>query len=77
MKKANALGAPSSLPLAAGPALVAPNALACLRCQLLGRRKLMCSRADACKEIPHVFALGPILLAGWIATILAFVLAIA
>jgi hypothetical protein len=77
MKKAIALGASSSFPLAAAPPLVAPSALACLRCQLLGRRKLLCSRADACKEIPHVFALGPILLAGWIATILAFVLAIA
>jgi len=77
MKKAVDLAASSSLPLAAGPPLVAPNALACLRCQLLGRRKMLCSRADACKEIPHVFALGPVLLAGWIATILAFVLALA
>jgi hypothetical protein len=51
-----------------------PTALSCLRCQLLGRRRLLCSKVDACKEIPAVFPLGPLMLAGWIGTVVAFVL---
>jgi hypothetical protein len=77
MKKATPVAAPSSLALAMGPPLVAPTALGCLRCQLIGRRKLLCARADACREIPHVFALGPVLLLAWVATIVAFILAVA
>jgi hypothetical protein len=44
-----------------------PTPLACLRCQLVGRRRLLCSKADACKELPLVFAVGPLLLGGWFA----------
>jgi hypothetical protein len=53
-----------------------PTALACLRCQLIGRRRLLCARADACKELPHVFPLGPVLLGAWLLTALAFVASI-
>lgn len=52
-----------------------PTPLACLRCQLVGRRQLLCSKADACRELPLVFALGPLLLAGWAALAVAFFLA--
>jgi hypothetical protein len=41
---------------------------------MLGRRKLLCSRKDTCAELPVVFPLGPALLAGWLATVVAFVL---
>lgn len=54
----------------------APTALACLHCQLIGRRRLICARADACKDLPLVFPLGPLLLAAWLATAIAFVVAI-
>jgi hypothetical protein len=53
-----------------------PTAMSCLRCQLLGRRKLLCSRKDACSELPVVFPLGPALLAGWVATVIAFVVSV-
>jgi hypothetical protein len=52
-----------------------PTTLDCLRCQLLGKRKLLCSRADACREIPMFLPLGPLLLLGWAVTVVAFVLA--
>ncbi len=48
------------------------TALACLRCQLIGRRRLLCSKADACRALPHVFPLGPVLLGLWLTTALAF-----
>lgn len=54
----------------------APTAIACLRCQLIGRRKLTCSRGDVCKELPHNFFLGPVLLAGWALTVIFFFLAV-
>jgi hypothetical protein len=69
--------AASSLPLVGAAPLVPPTTLACLNCQLLGRRKLLCSRADACKDLPHFFALGPVLLTVWLATLVAFVVAVA
>jgi hypothetical protein len=53
-----------------------PTAFACLRCQLTGRRNMLCSRADACKELPLVLPIGPVLLALWLATAIAFVVAI-
>lgn len=53
----------------------APTAWTCLHCQLVGHRKLLCSRVDACKELPHSFALGPVLMAAWLATAIAFVVA--
>jgi hypothetical protein len=54
----------------------APTALACLRCLLIVRRRLICARADACKDLPLVFPFGPLLLAAWLATAIAFVVAI-
>ncbi|BDG02953.1 hypothetical protein [Anaeromyxobacter oryzae] len=53
-----------------------PDTLQCLRCQLLGRRRLTCTRADVCREIPHFYPLGPLLLLAWLATAVAFVLAV-
>ncbi len=53
-----------------------PTQLTCLRCQLIGRRRLLCARANDCKDLPHVFLLGPVLLGGWIATVIAFVASI-
>ncbi len=53
-----------------------PTALMCLQCQLIGRRRLMCSRRDECRSIPHMFILGPVLLVGWIATVVTFILAV-
>ncbi len=53
-----------------------PTRLDCLRCQLLGRRRLVCSRADECKEIPHNFFLGPVLLGAWLLTAIGFVVSI-
>ncbi len=52
-----------------------PTTLSCLRCQVLGRRRLLCSRADACREAPLFLPLGPLLLLGWLVTAVAFVLA--
>ncbi len=60
------------LPIAGERPRVVPTALSCLQCQLLGRRKLSCSSVVACKAVPHVFALGPVLLLGWVATAVAF-----
>jgi hypothetical protein len=53
----------------------APTSLDCLRCQLLGRRRLLCAKEDECRSVPHAFWVGPALLAGWAATALWFVLA--
>jgi hypothetical protein len=64
---------PSGDALAAFPA---PTALACLQCQLGGRRRLTCSKADACAELPHSFALGPVLLLAWAVTAAAFIIAV-
>jgi hypothetical protein len=55
---------------------VAPTGLDCLRCQLLGRRRLLCSRADACKEIPHAGALGVVILVGLLAGFAGFIASI-
>ena len=55
---------------------IVPTSMTCLRCQLLGRRRLVCTKADACKELPLTFALGPILLVGWIVTAIAFFVAV-
>ena len=63
-------------PITCEQALFAPTALSCLRCQVLGRRRLLCSRAEECKAMPHVFAFGPVLLFGLLATIITFFLAI-
>lgn len=52
-----------------------PGTLQCLRCQLLGRRRLLCSRADLCRELPRDHLLGPLLLAGWLVTAAAFFVA--
>jgi hypothetical protein len=71
-----AIAKASPLPLVTDPPLPAPTTLSCLNCQLLGRRRLLCSRADACREIPHSFALGPLMLLGWMATLVAFILAV-
>ena len=38
--------------------------------------KLLGSRADGFRELPHSFALGPLMLLGWLATVVAFVLAV-
>jgi hypothetical protein len=54
----------------------APSRARCLRCQLLGRRRLTCAKAELCLELPHVFPLGPVLLLGWLATAAAFVAAV-
>jgi hypothetical protein len=61
----------ASLPISQG-VRAAPTPLACLRCQLLGRRKLTCSMVDACKDLPHVYAMGPALMVGWLATTVLF-----
>jgi len=53
-----------------------PDALQCLRCQLLGRPRLTCSRADVCREIPRFHQLGPALLAAWLVIAVAFVIAV-
>lgn len=53
-----------------------PTAAGCLRCQLAGRRRLGCLQADACARLPLFFPLAPLLLAGWVATALAFLLTI-
>lgn len=56
--------------------LLAPTAFACLQCQLVGRRRLTCSKADACAELPHSFHLGPVLLVAWAVTVAAFIIAV-
>lgn len=53
-----------------------PSAMTCLQCQLIGRRRMLCSKADGCAELPHSFALGPILLGAWLVTAIAFVAAV-
>jgi hypothetical protein len=50
-----------------------PTMVSCLNCQLLGRRKLLCSKKDVCKELPIAFPLGPLMLVGWLGTVVAFV----
>lgn len=52
-----------------------PTVIACLQCQLIGKRRMLCSKVDACAELPHSFVLGPILLAGWLFTAVAFLVA--
>lgn len=64
-----------TLPYTRSARVPAPGALQCLRCQLLGRRRLLCSRADLCRELPHDHLLGPLLLAGWLVTAVAFFVA--
>ena len=76
MAKIGAIAAPLPLPIAGERPRLAPTALSCLRCQVLGRRKLLCSRVEECKAVPHVFALGPVLLLGWVAMGVAFFFAI-
>ncbi len=63
----------ATLPYTRSARAPAPSsALQCLRCQLLGRRRLLCSRADLCRELPRDHLLGPLLLAGWLVTAVAF-----
>ncbi len=65
--------------MAVGPIFaepVQPTRIQCLQCQLIGHRRLTCSMADDCKKLPHNFFLGPLLLAGWVATAIAFFLAV-
>lgn len=54
-----------------------PSALQCLRCQVLGRPRLTCTRAAACGEIPRRYPLGLVLLAAWLAIAVGFVVAVA
>ena len=78
MNTALPLAAPGTVTIGArsAPAAApAPTTLACLQCQLIGRRRMLCSKVDSCAELPHAFALGPILLAGWFVTAVAFVVA--
>ena len=67
---------PSSLDVLQARTRLAPTTMACLRCQLIGRRRMLCSRADVCAELPHSFAVGPILLAAWAATTVAFIISV-
>ncbi|HVO21643.1 MAG TPA: hypothetical protein VMU15_20490 [Anaeromyxobacter sp.] len=53
-----------------------PTALSCLRCQLGGRRRLLCSKVDQCKALPQSFLLGPLLLLSWAVLVGAFVFAV-
>lgn len=39
-------------------------------------RKLLGSRADGFRELPHSFALGPLMLLGWLTTLAAFILVV-
>ncbi len=50
-----------------------PTALSCVQCQLLGRRKMTCSRADVCASLPLVLPIAPVLLLAWAATAAVFV----
>jgi len=50
--------------------------IACLRCQLIGRRSLLCSQREVCRRQPHASAVGPLLLLGWAATVVALLAAI-
>jgi hypothetical protein len=52
------------------------TALRCLHCQLVGRRRLACLQADACRRLPLAMPLGPVLLGAWLATGLAFLISI-
>jgi len=52
-----------------------PNALSCLGCQLIGRRRLLCSKVEQCRDLPQPFVLGPLLLLSWAILLAAFVLA--
>ena len=72
----HAIAVKSSLPFAPTKRLKEPTALDCLQCQLIGHRRLLCSRVDQCKELPHVNALGPVLLLGWVVMAVAFFIAI-
>jgi hypothetical protein len=76
MKRALAITAAPSVEPDVAPLLAAPRARDCLSCQLIGHRRLLCSRSNACRELPHVFALGPVLLLAWLATAVAFIAAI-
>jgi hypothetical protein len=67
------------LPLLPAPAVAAarmPTTIDCLQCQLLGKRRLTCAKADACASLPQSFAVGPALLAAWAITTIAFLLAV-
>ena len=57
-------------------ALRASQALQCLRCQLLGRRRLACAHPEGCCAVRSFHPLGPILVAGWLATAVAFAIAV-
>ena len=76
-KVAAPISVPPSLvtlpPAAASARASPPTPLSCLRCQLLGRRRLTCTAADECARLPLVLPLGPALLAAWLATAVAFV----
>ena len=50
--------------------------IACLRCQLTGRRSLLCSQREVCRRQPRSSAAGPLLLLGWAATVVALLAAI-
>ena len=63
-------------PFARSAGAPTPDTLQCLRCQLLGRRRLTCSRADVCRTIPHFYPLGPVLLAAWLVAAVAFLIAV-
>jgi hypothetical protein len=66
----------ASLPILVVPTPRAPTALRCLKCHLSGRRSTLCFRAAVCAGLPRVFPLAYLLLAGWTALTVAFVLAI-
>lgn len=53
-----------------------PTRMSCLNCQLLGRRKLLCSKKDVCKDLPIAFPLAPLMLVGWLGTVVAFVFSV-
>ena len=53
-----------------------PTSRACLKCQLIGRHGLLCTRSGDCKRNPSVSALGPVLLLGWLATELALLVGV-
>jgi hypothetical protein len=62
--------------MAIAPTQSRPTRIDCLQCQLTGHRKLTCSKADVCKELPHNYFLGPALLAAWVVTLIAFFFAV-
>lgn len=51
-----------------------PVALDCLRCQLAGRRRTTCALSATCARLPLFFPLAPLLLVGWVGSVLAFLL---